>query len=78
MRSGTSIGALVAESKFAQSRADFISKLHIALKEANETQYWIMLLRDTEILTSDIANSLLKDAQELTALLVAIIKSSKQ
>lgn len=78
MRSGTSIGALVFESEFAQSKADFINKLNIALKEANETQYWIMLLRDTDILSTKIANSLLADAREITAILVAIIKSSRQ
>lgn len=77
LRSGTSIGALVFESKFAQSKADFINKLHIALKEANETQYWIMLLKDTDILDAKIASSLLTDAKEITAILVSIIKSSK-
>lgn len=77
LRSGTSIGALVYESKFAQSKADFINKLSIALKEANETQYWIMLLRDTEILEQNQATSLLGDVKELTAILVTIIKSLK-
>ena len=48
LRSGTSIGALVREAEHAQSDADFISKMNIALKEANETEYWLMLLKDNE------------------------------
>jgi four helix bundle protein len=77
LRSGTSIGALVSESKYAQSRADFLNKLTIALKEANETQYWINLLHDTGYINTSMHTSLLKDNKELIGLLVSITKSLK-
>ena len=48
LRSGTAIGALVREGEHAQSKADFINKMNIALKEANETEYWLMLLKDSD------------------------------
>lgn len=78
MRSGTSIGANIAEAQGAQSTADFIARLHIALKECYETLFWIKLLHRTELLTDKEAKSLKKDLSEITALLVAIIKSAKQ
>ena len=77
LRSGTAIGALVRESEHAQSRADFISKLSIALKEANETDYWIDLLHQSDLLTSDQFQSIHRDIQELIRLLVSIVKSTK-
>lgn len=77
LRSGTAIGALVRESEHAQSRADFISKLSIALKEANETDYWIDLLHQSDLLTSDQFHSIHRDIQELIRLLVSIVKSTK-
>jgi len=77
IRSGTAIGALVSESKFAQSTADFMNKLMIALKEANETQYWINLLYDTSYISEKMFNSLLKDVKELVSLLVSITKTIK-
>ena len=77
LRAGTSVGALVSESKFAQSRADFINKLMVALKEANETQYWINLLHDTKYITTDMHKSLYADIDELISLLVAITKTIK-
>jgi four helix bundle protein len=77
LRSGTAIGALVRESEHAQSRADFISKLSIALKEANETDYWIDLLHQSDYLTSDQFQSIRRDIQELIRLLVSIVKSTK-
>jgi len=77
IRSGTAICALVSESKFAQSRADFLNKLMIALKEANETQYWINLLYDTEYISKQMYNSLLSDCRELVGLLVSITKTLK-
>ena len=77
LRSGTAIGALVRESEHAQSRADFISKLSIALKEANETDYWIDLLHQSDYLTSDQFQSIHRDIQELIRLLVSIVKSTK-
>ena len=77
IRSGTAICALASESKFAQSRADFLNKLMVALKEANETQYWINLLYDTEYITQSMYDSLLKDCRELVGLLVSITKTLK-
>jgi len=77
LRSGTSIGALVKESQYAQSHADFINKLTIALKEANETQYWICLLYDTNYLTKEMYQSLNNDIDELLSLLISITKTLK-
>jgi len=77
LRSGTSIGALIREAKFAQSKADFINKLSIALKEANETQYWIDLLSDTNYLSQKMYDSIKTDINEIISLLVVIVKSSK-
>ena len=76
LRSGTAIGALVAEAHYAQSSADFVSKMSIALKEANETCYWLNLLKDTDYL-EQAYDSLSADCNELVALLVSIVKSVK-
>ena len=78
LRSGTSIGANVAEAKQAQSRSDFISKLSIALKEATETKYWIRLLYATEYLTQEEYSSIYDDCTEVEKLLVSILKSLKK
>ena len=78
LRSGTAIGALIKESEFAQSRKDFLNKLYIALKEANETQYWIELLFETEYITKTEFDSLCTDCIELLKLLVAITKKLKE
>jgi four helix bundle protein len=77
LRSGTSIGANVAEAEQAQSKADFISKMSIALKEASETKYWIRLLASTSYLTEAESVSILNDCVELEKILVSIIKSTK-
>lgn len=77
LRSGTSIGANVRESRNAQSDADFVSKLHIALKEADETQYWLELLQMSDIISDEQFNSLNNDVSELVALLVSIVKTMK-
>ena len=77
-RSGTSIGANVAEAQQAQSRADFISKLSISLKEASETDYWLRLLNATEYLSDSEFISVHSDCTELEKLLTAIIKTAKQ
>ena len=77
IRSGTAIGALVAESEFAQSKLDFISKLHISLKEANETRYWIDLLKDTDYINEKMYNSIKPEIIEIISLLVSSIKTSK-
>jgi len=78
LRSGTSIGALVSESKYAQSKADFLNKLMIALKEANETQYWINLLYDTDYLTDSLYKSFYQDINEIISILVATTKTIKK
>ena len=78
VRSGTSIGANVAESQQAQSRADFVNKLSIALKEAYETNYWLRLLKDTQYLTKEQFASIFSDCCELERLLISIIKASKE
>ena len=77
LRSGTAIGALVREAKFAQSRADFINKMSIALKEANETSYWLDLLHDTNYINQKMHQDINSDINELISLLVAIVKNSK-
>ncbi|HET7899464.1 MAG TPA: four helix bundle protein [Flavisolibacter sp.] len=78
LRSGTAIGALIREAEFAQSRADFAHKLSIALKEANETQYWISLLKDTNYLAVEDFTILDNECSQLIALLVSSIKTVKQ
>ena len=77
LRSGTAIGALVREAEQAESKPDFIHKMAIALKEANETEYWILLLRETGFLTTIEADSIIGDNKELLKLLTTIIKSTK-
>ena len=77
-RSGTAVGALVSEATYAQSPADFTNKLSIALKECNETLYWLNILKDTEYLTELEFESINNDCQELLALLIASIKTTKQ
>ncbi len=78
LKSGTSIGANTVEAQQAQSRADFIAKLSIALKESFETAYWIRLLAATEYLTERQASSLLSECIELQRLLTSIIKTSRE
>jgi len=77
LRSGTSIGANITEGNRAQSKMDFVHKLAIALKEADETEYWLNLLRDSDYLTASQAESLLADCAELQRLLIASIKTAK-
>ena len=79
LRSGTSIGANIAESRYAQSKSDFASKLQIALKEAAETEYWLELLRDSELVESSSAfDSLCTDCTELIRLLTTSVKTAKE
>ena len=78
LRSGTAIGALVREAEFAQSPQDFANKLSIALKEGNETYYWLNLLHDTDYIDQNAFESMLNDCNELIALLVSSIKTIKQ
>ena len=77
LRSGTAIGALIKEGEHAQSKADFLNKMNIALKEANETEYWIELLRDSEYLSTSESLSILDDTSELIKILISIVKSTK-
>ncbi len=77
LRSGTAIGASVCEGEFAQSRADFIHKMSVALKEANETKYWLEIFNETSILTGREFVSLYSDCKELIGLLVAIVTITK-
>ena len=77
LRAGTSIGANIAESQQAQSRADFVSKLNIALKEAVETNYWIRLLYATGYLPEPEYSSIIEDCRELERMLTAILKTTK-
>ena len=79
LRSGTSIGANIAESRYAQSKSDFASKLQIALKEAAETEYWLELLRDSDLVEASPAfDSLSSDCTELIKLLTASVKTAKE
>ncbi|MBA3786855.1 MAG: four helix bundle protein [Acidobacteria bacterium] len=78
LRSGTAIGALVREAEFGESKADFRSKMSIALKEANETDYWLNLLKDTGYLTEKMFQSISDDCLELIKILVATVKTTKQ
>ena len=77
LRCGTSIGANVTESQQAQSRADFISKLSIALKEASETNYWLRLLNATEYLSESEFSSIIADCKEIERILTSIIKTTR-
>lgn len=78
LRSGTAIGALVRESEHAESHADFAHKLNIALKEANETHYWLFLLRDTEHITEKMSKGIITECEKLIKILVASIKTVKR
>ena len=78
LRSGTAIGALVREADQAESKADFAHKMAIALKEANETEYWLELLHETKYLDKTAFSSIRTDVVELLKLLTSIIKSTKR
>lgn len=77
LRSGTAIGALIREAEFAQSKPDFIHKMSISLKEANETLYWLDLLKDTNYLEIENHKKLSSTNKELVAMLVSSIKTTK-
>ena len=78
LRSGTSIGANVRESIYAQSRADFISKMSIALKEYSETEYWIELLHESGYIDDKTFDSVFDDNSKISATLINIIKKTKE
>ena len=77
-KSGTSIGANVSESIHAQNKADFISKLEIALKEARETKYWLELLHESETITETQFESMVNDNNVLIGTLINIIRKTKE
>ena len=77
VRSGTSIGANINEANYGQSKADFISKLHIALKETAETEYWIKLLRLSEFISEETETSLLTDCLDIKRILISSINTAK-
>ncbi len=77
LRSGTSIGANIREAVRGQSKRDFYSKLNISLKEASETEYWLLLLYETDYLTKEQFESINNDCQEIIKLLVSITKTQK-
>ncbi len=78
LKAGTSIGANVEEALAGQSRADFISKMSIASKEARETNYWLRLLRDSEIISLDQVAGMLNESEELVNILTAIVKTTSR
>jgi four helix bundle protein len=78
LRSGTAIGALIREAEFGQSKPDFISKMSISLKEANEAAYWLSLLKDTDYIDEKMFSSIQPDCQELIAMFVSTVKTSKK
>lgn len=78
IRSGTSIGANINEANYGQSKADFISKMHIALKETAETEYWIKLLNMSEYIDDKMSKSLLDDCLEIKRMLVSSINTAKK
>ena len=77
LRSGTAVGALVKEAEHGQSKLDFLNKMNIALKEANESTYWLSLLKDTNYISIDDFKSLHDDAMELVRILASIVKTTK-
>ena len=78
VRSGTSIGANINEANYGQSKADFVSKMHIALKETAETEYWLKLLTMSEYINEDMGKSLLNDCLEIKRMLIASINTAKE
>ncbi len=78
LRSGTSIGALIREAQYAQSTADFLHKLTIALKEANETEYWLLILNESNYINEKMYNSIAPEIDELLKLLISSTKKIKE
>ena len=77
LHSGTAVGALIREAEFGQSKADFTSKMSMSLKEANETEYWLSLLKDTDFINENQFVNLQSECKELIAMLVSTVKTSK-
>ena len=77
IRSATSIGANINEANYGSSKADFIAKMHIALKECAETEYWIRLLKEAEYINNDIFNALISDCLSIKKMLLATLNTAK-
>ena len=77
LKSGTSVGANIREAEYAQSDLDFISKMSISLKEANETIYWLDLLKDTDYIKMGEHNRLVNDITEILRMLISTINTMK-
>ena len=77
-RSGTSIGANIREAKYAHSKADFVAKLHISLKECYETEYWIEIAKKASIISEDVAKSVLHDCGSIRRMLIASINTANE
>jgi four helix bundle protein len=78
LRSGTAIGALIREAEYGIPRADFRNKMSIALKEANETEYWLSILKDTDYINEKLFRSLSVDCVELIKILIATVKTTQK
>ncbi len=78
LKSGTAIGALIREAEHGESKGDFVHKMNIALKEANETEYWLLLLKETNYLNEHESASIIHDCVELIKLLASIVKTTKE
>jgi four helix bundle protein len=78
LRSATSVGANVEEANAGQSRRDFVAKLAIARKEANEARYWLRILRDAEVMENAAVSRLIEDCEELIRMLTASVKTAEQ
>ena len=78
LRSGTSIGANIAEAEYAITKKDFLSKIYISLKEASETKYWLDLLHDADLLSDKEHSSIIVDCEELLKLLTSIAKTTAE
>lgn len=78
IRSATSIGANINEAGYGSSKADFIAKMHIALKECAETEYWIRLLKESEYITDEIFSELINDCLSIKKMLISTLNTSKK
>ncbi|PQV51779.1 four helix bundle protein [Jejuia pallidilutea] len=78
LRSGTAIGALIKEGEHAQSKADFLNKMNVALKEANEVTYWLQLLNDSSYISEKEYNSIFPESEAILKMLISIVKTTKQ
>ena len=78
IRSATSIGANINEANYGSSKADFIAKMHIALKECAETEYWIRLLKESEYITDEIFNTLIYECLSIKKMLISTLNTAKK